>query len=566
MTWYKTGTISVTNGSPTVTLSGGDAQLNIFPDDGFVGPDGRTYAILQVNNATTFILSQNYAGPTISGQNYVIIPTADHVQLRDMLIGVNQLVDNYGNMNAGRFESGTALQPGVRGLDHDGTGLVWNNDGTLSISVNGVSVITFDNGMVFGGVQSVTDGAGVDVDNTDAANPIINLDSASIASLGLADTAVQPSIFTASQQILISSAASTPAVTVAVPTNSLVGRAASGDIKGMSAAEAKVAIGLNNVANLAPADLPVSNATLTALAGKADLVGGVIPTAQIPAIALTEVFTVSSQAAMLALTAQTGDFAIRSDVSKTFVLSAMPASTLGNWVELAVPGGGVASVNGQTGIVVLGKADVGLGNVDNTSDANKPVSTAQQTALNGKISTSIFTAAQQILFSTGANTPATSVAVGVNSLIGRAASGNIKGLSAAEATTALGVSGSIVGTTSTQTLTNKTLTSPTIDGYTEGSATATGSAFSPNLAADTLFYYTTSGNATITLPTPAVGKSFTIVVNYGGAHTLSWAGGARKWSGGTVPTNTSVSGKEDIFSFVCVDGTNWLAAQSGKNY
>lgn len=34
----------------------------------------------------------------------------------------------------------------------------------------------------------------------------------------------------------------------------------------------------------------------------------------------------------------------------------------------------------------LAKADVGLSNVDNTSDANKPVSTAQQTALNGKLS------------------------------------------------------------------------------------------------------------------------------------------------------------------------------------
>lgn len=34
------------------------------------------------------------------------------------------------------------------------------------------------------------------------------------------------------------------------------------------------------------------------------------------------------------------------------------------------------------------KADLGLGNVDNTSDVNKPVSTATQTALNAKISTS----------------------------------------------------------------------------------------------------------------------------------------------------------------------------------
>ena len=35
-------------------------------------------------------------------------------------------------------------------------------------------------------------------------------------------------------------------------------------------------------------------------------------------------------------------------------------------------------------LVTLTKADVGLGNVDNTSDANKPISTATQTDLNGK--------------------------------------------------------------------------------------------------------------------------------------------------------------------------------------
>jgi len=46
----------------------------------------------------------------------------------------------------------------------------------------------------------------------------------------------------------------------------------------------------------------------------------------------------------------------------------------------------VSTVNGQTGIVVITKGDVGLGNVDNTSDANKPVSTAQQTAIDAKVS------------------------------------------------------------------------------------------------------------------------------------------------------------------------------------
>lgn len=44
----------------------------------------------------------------------------------------------------------------------------------------------------------------------------------------------------------------------------------------------------------------------------------------------------------------------------------------------------VTSVAGKTGAVALAKGDVGLGNVDNTSDAAKPVSTAQQAALNLK--------------------------------------------------------------------------------------------------------------------------------------------------------------------------------------
>lgn len=45
----------------------------------------------------------------------------------------------------------------------------------------------------------------------------------------------------------------------------------------------------------------------------------------------------------------------------------------------------VLSVAGKTGAVTLGKSDVGLGNVDNTSDLGKPISTATQTALNNKV-------------------------------------------------------------------------------------------------------------------------------------------------------------------------------------
>lgn len=60
----------------------------------------------------------------------------------------------------------------------------------------------------------------------------------------------------------------------------------------------------------------------------------------------------------------------------------------GNKVISAIDNvGAVDSVNGYTGIVVLTKTDLSLGNVDNTSDANKPVSSATQTALDLKANT-----------------------------------------------------------------------------------------------------------------------------------------------------------------------------------
>ncbi|PSK93136.1 pyocin knob domain-containing protein [Taibaiella chishuiensis] len=64
---------------------------------------------------------------------------------------------------------------------------------------------------------------------------------------------------------------------------------------------------------------------------------GKIPNAQIPALAITETFPVNNQAEMLALTAETGDVAVRNDVSKSFILKNTPASVLANWIELKSP-------------------------------------------------------------------------------------------------------------------------------------------------------------------------------------------------------------------------------------
>lgn len=68
----------------------------------------------------------------------------------------------------------------------------------------------------------------------------------------------------------------------------------------------------------------------------AQLVGGKIPVNQLPPLAVNEVFTVASQAAMLALVAERGDVAIRSDQSgQAYILSADAPSVLANWIPLA---------------------------------------------------------------------------------------------------------------------------------------------------------------------------------------------------------------------------------------
>ena len=88
---------------------------------------------------------------------------------------------------------------------------------------------------------------------------------------------------------------------------------------------------------------------------------GKIDESLLPALAITEVHEVANQAEMLALTAQVGDIAIRTDESKSYILSASPASTVANWKLLRTPTDLVLSVNGKTGAVVLSTTDIAEG-------------------------------------------------------------------------------------------------------------------------------------------------------------------------------------------------------------
>ena len=124
----------------------------------------------------------------------------------------------------------------------------------------------------------------------------------------------------------------------------------------------------------------------------------------------------------------------------------------------------------------------------------------------------------------------------------------------------------VVGLTATQTLTNKTLTNPTVTNYVETPFTANSStAITLDLTNGTVQIITLTGNATITMPTATAGKSFVLLLKQDatGSRTVTWS--TVKWHSGTAQTITSTASKQDIFSFFA-DGTIWYGVTVGQNY
>lgn len=159
---------------------------------------------------------------------------------------------------------------------------------------------------------------------------------------------------------------------------------------------AKTDVGLGNVDNTSDASKPVSGPQATAIGLKADASatttalgtkeatankgqangyagldgGGKVPAAQLPAY-VDDVLEYANLAAFPG-TGSAGLIYVTLDTNKTYRWSGS--------VYTEISPSDVNSVAGRTGVVVLTKADVALSNVDNTSDANKPISTATATA------------------------------------------------------------------------------------------------------------------------------------------------------------------------------------------
>lgn len=97
--------------------------------------------------------------------------------------------------------------------------------------------------------------------------------------------------------------------------------------------------------------------------------------------------------------------------------------------------------------------------------------------------------------------------------------------------------GDIVGTTATQTLTNKTIEAGTFtNGYTEEVFAVSGTTPALSPTNGSIQTWTLSGNSTPTAGTWANGQSLTLMINDGTAFTITWTSLGVVWVGGTAPT------------------------------
>lgn len=149
-------------------------------------------------------------------------------------------------------------------------------------------------------------------------------------------------------------------------------------------------VGLSNVTNEAQVPLTQKGAANGVASLGADTK---IPSAQLPALAITETHTAISEVAQLALTVQEGDVCVRTDENKSYIALNADNVDMGDWQELLTPTDSVTSVFGRAGTVAAVQDDYThaqlstIGANDHHSESHTVASHSDTTATGAELET-----------------------------------------------------------------------------------------------------------------------------------------------------------------------------------
>ena len=155
MSWYNVGTVTLTTGSAIVDGAGTAFVGNAIAGQALLTPDGRLMEIAEVISATRLRLVRAYAGGTVGGVVYDIIPTS--ADLTTVIERLNTLITRYRSVvdgiGQGLFPDGTLAAPAIRFDADQDTGFRRYAANAVSVVSAGVDRVIFEEG---GGVTCVT--------------------------------------------------------------------------------------------------------------------------------------------------------------------------------------------------------------------------------------------------------------------------------------------------------------------------------------------------------------------------------------------------------------------------
>lgn len=376
MAWYKTGNVSITNGSTSVTASNTKFASNTRVGDGFRAPDGKWYEIVNIASETVLGIYPEYQGVTVvESADYMIAPlqgynkeTADRLRIiTDGIQDISEDVDAaaMSALQAQQSEDAAKISETNSKTSEDAAKVSEDNAKASELAA-ATSEDNASASQIAAAASETNANTSKNAAATSAANALTSENAANASKLSATASATSAAT---SESNALTSENNAEASEIAA--------AASESSASVSAATATTgATTATNAATSANADADrAEEARDDAIAAASTVTGNLMD--QGPWDASTGTYPTKPAVSSFWKVVGNGS---ATDAGETISYgigdTLMFSKPMENFYKIDNTEN-VSSVNGHTGVVVIDKTDVGLPNVDNTSDLNKPISTAQ---------------------------------------------------------------------------------------------------------------------------------------------------------------------------------------------
>ena len=387
MAWYKTGAVTINNGATSVTGIGTKFVSNSRVGDGFRGPDGEWYELINQGSETTIGIYPPYAGPSVvASTDYMIAPLQGYnKETADRLRFITDNIRDFTEDVEAAAASAAAAKVSEDAAKQSEINAKASED---NVQVNADAAAASEQAAAASEAAASQSQQAASISETNAKKSETN---SSISEVNSKTSETNAAASAEAARLSAEAAALSEINAKGSEDNAKVSETNSKGSETSAAEDAATATAEATAAATAKTQAEVAQAAAEKAARDAEAAAGTV-TGQLmdqgPWDASTGVYparpVVSSFWKVTGNGSATDNgVTISYGIGDTLMYSKTPLDEFYKIDNTE----SVSSVAGKTGVVDLDKDDVGLDQVDNTSDANKPISNATQAALDIRVPT-----------------------------------------------------------------------------------------------------------------------------------------------------------------------------------